>query len=160
MSVWYCCVNGRQYGPMDVEQLRQWARSGTLKPTDLVWTEGMAEWARADAVPGQFQFAPAPPAVVPPALIPHRGATVLIMGILGLVCCFIFGIIGWAMGSSDLRDMNAGRMDPSGRGLTQAGKICGIISVILAIISIVITLIAMACGDGHHYYFHHRAFTF
>lgn len=120
----------------------------------------MAEWARADAVPGQFQFVPTPPAVVPPVSMAHRGATVLVLGILGLVCCFIFGIISWAMGSSDLRDMNAGRMDPSGRGLTQAGRICGIISVILTIVSIVITLIAMACGDGHHYYFHHRAFNF
>jgi hypothetical protein len=39
--------------------------------------------------------------------------------------------------------MDAGAMDPTGRGLTQAGKICGMISVILAIISIVIGLLLL-----------------
>jgi hypothetical protein len=78
---------------------------------------------------------------------PHRGTLILVFGILGLVCCFIFGIIAWVMGNGDLREMDMGRMDPSGRGLTQAGKICGIISVALAILYIVIwTLIGMAGG--------------
>jgi uncharacterized membrane protein len=34
-------------------------------------------------------------------------------------------------------------MDPSGRGMTQAGKICGMISVILAIVGICIWLLIM-----------------
>ncbi len=72
---------------------------------------------------------------------PHRGVMILVFGILGFVCCFIFGIVAWVMGSSDLREMAAGRMDPSGRGLTQAGKICGIISTALQIVGIVIWII-------------------
>ena len=79
---------------------------------------------------------------------PHRGAMVLVLGILGLVCCVICGIIAWVMGNNDLRDMDAGRMDPTGRGLTQAGKICGMISVILAIVGIVIWLLMMVIGIG------------
>jgi hypothetical protein len=67
-------------------------------------------------------------------LRPHRGVAVLVLGILGLVICFICGIIAWVMGNNDLREIDAGRMDPSGRGLTLAGKICGMISVILAIV--------------------------
>ena len=47
------------------------------------------------------------------------------------------------MANGDLREMNAGLMDPSGRGLTQAGKICGMISVILAIVGICIWLLIM-----------------
>lgn len=74
-------------------------------------------------------------------LAPHRGAIVLVLGILGIVVCFICGIIAWVMGNNDLREMDAGRMDPSGRGLTQAGKICGMISVILLIVGIVIWLL-------------------
>jgi len=78
---------------------------------------------------------------------PHRGVLILVFGILGLVCCMIFGIVAWVMGSSDLREMDAGRMDPSGRGLTQAGKICGIISVALAIVGAIIwTLMGIAGG--------------
>ena len=79
---------------------------------------------------------------------PLRGGLVLALGILGIVCCFILGIIAWVMGSSDLKEMAAGRMDPSGQGLTQAGKICGMVSVILQIVGILIWMLFMAIGIG------------
>ena len=75
--------------------------------------------------------------------MPHRGGLILALGILGIVCCFICGIIAWVMGNGDLRQMDAGRMDPSGRGLTQAGKICGMVSVILQIVGFILWLLMM-----------------
>ena len=42
------------------------------------------------------------------------------------------------MGSSDLKEMDAGTMDPAGRGSTNAGKICGIIGCILTVVAIVV----------------------
>lgn len=65
---------------------------------------------------------------------PHRGVLVLVLGILGLVLCVICGVVAWIMASGDLKQMDAGLMDPSGRGLTQAGKICGIIAVVLNVL--------------------------
>jgi len=50
------------------------------------------------------------------------------------------------MGSGDLKEMDTGTMDPSGRGTTQAGKICGIIGTILMIIGFVIVILAMLLG--------------
>jgi uncharacterized membrane protein YidH (DUF202 family) len=79
-------------------------------------------------------------------LRPHRGGVVLALGILGIVVCFICGIIAWVMGNNDLREMNAGTMDPSGRGLTQAGKICGMIGVILVIVWIFIWLLILGAS--------------
>jgi hypothetical protein len=67
---------------------------------------------------------------------PHRGVLILVFGILGLVVCVIFGIVAWVMGNGDMKQMDAGAMDPSGRGLTQAGKICGMIAVILNVLII------------------------
>jgi len=61
----------------------------------------------------------------------HRGAMILTFGILSFFVCPIFGIVAWVMGNSDLKEMQAGRMDPEGEGLTKAGKIIGIISVSL-----------------------------
>jgi len=72
------------------------------------------------------------------ALKPHRGTTILVLGILGIVCCFICGIIAWVMGNNDLKEIDAGIMDPEGRGLTQAGKICGMVSVGLQILGFII----------------------
>jgi len=83
-------------------------------------------------------------------LKPHRSVVVLVLGILGIVVCFICGIIAWVMGNNDLREMAAGTMDPSGRGMTQAGKICGMISVILAIVGMCIWVVIMLVTAGAH----------
>jgi len=66
----------------------------------------------------------------------HRGVMLLIFGILGILCCVIFAILAWVMGSSDLKAMAEGKMYPSGEGLTKAGKILGIIGCAFAILSI------------------------
>ena len=82
-------------------------------------------------------------------LQPHRGVLILVFGILGLVMsCFIFGLVAWIMGNGDLRAMSEGRMDPTGEGLTKAGKICGMISVALSIIGIVIWILVMVLVVG------------
>lgn len=71
------------------------------------------------------------PPAVPSGVQPHRGVMILVLGILGIVLCFICGIVAWVMGNNDLRLMQAGQMDRSGEGLTKAGKICGMIGTIL-----------------------------
>ncbi len=81
-------------------------------------------------------------------LKPHRGGSILALGIIGLVLLFFFGIIpsiiAWVMANRDLREMNAGAMDLSGRGMTQAGKTCGIIGVILSCIILTMFLFLSA----------------
>jgi hypothetical protein len=81
--------------------------------------------------------------------VPHRGATILVLGILSVVCCGIFtGIPAWIMGSGDLRAMAEGRMDRSGEGMTRAGQIIGIVGTILGIISVIWVLAAFAGGGA------------
>jgi hypothetical protein len=72
-------------------------------------------------------------------LEPHRGTLVLVFGILSIcVPCvsLILGPIAWIMGSSDLRAMRLGRMDPSGEGSTKAGYICGIVGTVLHLVGL------------------------
>ena len=57
---------------------------------------------------------------------------ILVFGILGIACCFPFGIAAWILGNADLKKMEAGIIDPAGMGQTKGGKICGIISVVIA----------------------------
>lgn len=90
-------------------------------------------------------------------LRPHRATLVLIFGILGIVTCFAFGIAAWIMGSGDIRAMDQGQMDPSGREMTNAGKILGIIAVclqglgfLIAFAVFVIGIIGAAATAGHH----------
>jgi hypothetical protein len=79
-------------------------------------------------------------------MVPHRGATVLTLGILSLVICGpILGPIAWIMGNQDLTEIRAGRMDPEGEGTTNAGRICGMIGTLLSIVIILVyCLIAFA----------------
>jgi hypothetical protein len=80
---------------------------------------------------------------VPQQMAPHRGTLILVLGIVGIVCCFIGGIVAWVMANTDLREMDAGRMDPDGRGLTLAGKICGIVSIVLFILGLLYGILMM-----------------
>jgi hypothetical protein len=79
---------------------------------------------------------------------PHRGVVILVLGILGLLLCVIAGIVAWVMGNGDLRAMDSGEMDPAGRGLTQAGKILGIVAVVLNALFILIWVVLMIIGVG------------
>ncbi len=77
-------------------------------------------------------------------LPPHRGVVILVLGILSLVsCCFglILGPIAWIMGNNDLQEIRAGRMDREGEGMTNAGRICGIIGTVLGVL-------VLCCGGG------------
>jgi hypothetical protein len=67
---------------------------------------------------------------------PHRGVLILVFGIVGLVMCMPLGIAAWIMGNGELASMDRGELDPSGRGMTQAGKILGIISVVWFVVGL------------------------
>ena len=77
--------------------------------------------------------------------VEHRGALILTLGILSLVLCplQVLGPVAWTMGNNDLAAMRSGRMDPSGEGITQAGRICGIIGTVLLALSCI-----SICGFG------------
>lgn len=71
-----------------------------------------------------------------PAVTPHRGAMILVFGILGIVMCGGFGPVAWILGQNDLVEIRGGRMDPAGERLTEAGRICGIIGTVLCLVEI------------------------
>src|ERR1043166_793320 len=77
---------------------------------------------------------------------PHRGTLILVLGILSLVICQPLGIAAWVMGKGDLKQIDAGAMDPSGRSLTNAGRICGMIGTILFALSVVAVIALFALG--------------
>ena len=74
---------------------------------------------------------------------PHRGTNILVFGILGLLLCQIFGIAAWTMGNNDLREMDAGFMDPAGKDLTNAGRILGMVATGILVLQLVIIIVAV-----------------
>lgn len=75
---------------------------------------------------------------------PHRGATVLTLGLLGL--CFAFcPLAGWIlsggaleMAREDIKAMSDGKMDPSGIDLTRGGRILGHVAAIISSLAAIV----------------------
>ena len=44
---WYYAQQGQRKGPVSEQEIRQLISSSQLQPTDLVWKQGMAQWAKA-----------------------------------------------------------------------------------------------------------------
>jgi membrane protease subunit (stomatin/prohibitin family) len=62
-AAWHIVEDGKAAGPYDVEALRGKASARTLQRDSLVWSEGMAEWAKAgevDALRPLFASLPPP----------------------------------------------------------------------------------------------------
>ncbi|MEX0866077.1 MAG: GYF domain-containing protein [Pirellulales bacterium] len=67
---WFYGKDGKELGPASSDQLRQLAQRGELAADDLVWSEGMSDWAEARRVKlltGLF-----PPEASPPAALHVR----------------------------------------------------------------------------------------
>lgn len=81
--------------------------------------------------------------------MPHRGGVILALGIIALVipaAGVICGPMAWIMGSADLAEIRAGRMDPSGEGMVQAGRVLGIVATIIFLG--LMLLFCLGCGMG------------
>jgi predicted Zn finger-like uncharacterized protein len=69
----------------------------------------------------------------------HRGQLILVLGILSFFFAWpVLGIIAWILGANDLKEMRAGRMDPSGESQTNTGRICGMISTLLGAVGVLL----------------------
>lgn len=60
---WYIARDGKQHGPLSDVEMRTFVSQGHLKPTDLIWRPGFADWRPAPAV---FPFQPQQPATFAP----------------------------------------------------------------------------------------------
>lgn len=143
---------GQTYGPIDRRELDGWVAEGRVSSDCMLSSATNAHWVNADAVypalrePVRRDVA-ASPRNVERYIAGHRGGLILALAIISwAVSCPIFGICAWVMGSADLREIRAGRMDPSGTGLTHAGQIIGMLHAMLTIVAIVVLVFLLVLG--------------
>ena len=84
-----------------------------------------------------------------PLCKPHRGKTILVMGIISLASssCLIGGIGGiitCVCANADLEEMDQGLRNPAGRNKTKAGQILGMISVGVAAVVFIGSIVRTA----------------
>ena len=78
---WFITRNNQRYGPYVWEQLIEYAANGNIAPDDLIWGEGMTEWAIATSIAGLFPtFKPesfeSPPEKNPPVSSWHQDSNI------------------------------------------------------------------------------------
>ena len=112
----------------------------TPLPPENAWQETPTQYqspqAQSHAAEDSNPYA-SPRAGSTTSLVAHRGFLILILGIASIPCCGLIGIPAIIMANEDLRKIDAGIMNPEGRGLTTAGKILGIIGLIVLAIGII-----------------------
>ena len=162
---WYCWIEGQQYGPVDLNEVRGWIEAGRLHPGDNVWSEGMAEWTAAGNIPELFPPAagaaappqaglPAPvmpPLAQPQVSYPGKGLCIasLTLGIASMpcMCCYglgsVMGLVGLILGIVGIRQAKRANA-PYGMGT--AGVIVSSVGVVLGLIIIVCIVVAIAQG--------------
>ncbi len=137
---WHYTINGQPAAaPVTSAQLKQLAASGQLKPTDLVWQDGMLEWAPAGSVRGLFatnkslgDSVVAPPAVttkivekrktiVPPPPRDWNNMHPLLVLALTIVSVGIFGLVyAYKICQAYAAKHSARKIDGAGRALGAA----------------------------------------
>lgn len=72
--------------------------------------------------------------------------TVLILGILSLVLCQFLGPVAWVMGRRARDEIDASQGTIGGRGLVNAGYICGIVATCLLVLGLLFLVFGIVVG--------------
>jgi hypothetical protein len=73
-----------------------------------------------------------------------QATTALVLGILGIICCQVFGVVAWVMANNELEGIRSGRRNPANEGTATAARILGIIGAVLLGIGLVLGALLLA----------------
>ena len=65
-----------------------------------------------------------------------KGITILVLGILSVLCCSPLGIAAFLMGNNALKEIDAAPGRYSNRQLVQIGRILGIVGMVFLVLSL------------------------
>ncbi|HEX9048326.1 MAG TPA: DUF4190 domain-containing protein [Verrucomicrobiae bacterium] len=136
-------ADGQTYGPIGVEQLRQWIAQGRADSRTPVFAEGAAAWTTLGALPEFAADFAAPPQRIG-ALPPVAGAggrtngfatAGLIFGLLAWTCCCCvpFALLGLIFSIIALVQIN-------GQPVPQEGKAFAVVGLVLSGTNLLVSL--------------------
>jgi hypothetical protein len=154
-------ADGKEYGPVGIEQMRQWRAEGRINAQTRVQEAGTAVWKTAADFP-ELGFAPTAgvpgPGSSPPSLPTGQAAgqqnglaiTSLVLGLLSLVCLPVLAAIP-AIICGHLARGRARRLPGlyGGAGFALAGLIMGYVSLVVVLVILPATLLpALSLAKG------------
>jgi len=159
MSKWHCAIDGRKYGPVSAQELRNWLAEGRLKPTDHVWSEGLADWVpyntveelNSGIVPQVGGSYVQGAGQVGPQQDNGLAVAGMVLGIVSLVLiclwpvslpCAIVGLCLSVVGKNKARETN------SGGGMAITGLVLSCVTLALLVILLVTFLMGISVMGG------------
>jgi uncharacterized protein DUF4339/uncharacterized protein DUF4190 len=141
-------ADGKEYGPVTSDQLRQWIAQGRADARTQAAAEGMTEWRPLGSFPEfTFLFSSAAATINAPNLVSVRSTsgfavTGMILGILSLLtacCCYglPFNVLGLVFSIIGLITIRGSPERYDGLGMAIAGLVLSALSILLAILFLV-----------------------
>ena len=132
--------DGRTYGPVSAEKIREWIAQGRADSRTAVIADGAGEWTFLGLLP-EFarELAGTPPVMAPPKLDALPAKTTnsyatagFVCGLISLACCCgcPFNILGLIFSIVALGQINGQVRKQEGWGLALAGLICSAVSLL------------------------------
>lgn len=154
-------ADGREYGPVTADRLREWIAEGRANAQTRVLAEGATQWK---PLIEYLEFAPLLARALPPLAAPgpifiqptprtnSMATASLVMGILsitcGMCCCYglPFNLLGIIFALVALGQINNNPLIEQGRSLAVAGLVLSLLSIVLAAVGLIFGL-ALSTSD-------------
>ena len=152
-------ADGREYGPVSVEQIRQWIAEGRVNAQTLIQAAGSTDWKSPAHFPEFSQVTP-PPIVLSAPRTNSSAVAGLVLGLLGLMggwlCCCgpMFSILGIVFSSVGLSQIKRNPSRETGRGIAMTGLVLSILGLVAA--SALGILLGVLHMRGWHSMYPHR----
>jgi hypothetical protein len=150
--------DGRPYGPVSADQIRQWIAEGRANAQTLAQAEGGVEWKPLGQYP-EFASAAAPPVMPPtpatppaPTFQPRQHVpSYLVPAIFSTICCCLpFGIVAIVFAAQVNTKLQAGDM----RGALEASEKAKIWFWVAVACGLISTLVCLPLLRFHAFRFH------
>ena len=154
-------ADGREYGPVSAEQLRQWVVEGRVTAQTLTQALGSTEWKPIALFP---ELGQALPPTVPPASKTNSMAVAgLLFGLFGLmggwICCGpLFSVLGIVFSSVGLSQIKRNPSRETGRGIAMTGLVLSILGLVATLIFSVLLGVMKMYGRSPMYWHQHWRF--
>ena len=143
MNDWHCLVGGQRYGPVSKEELQSWVLVGRVRPSDLVWTEGMTDWLPV------AQVAELRPATQPGATPPPPGPLPAAQAHSEVYSKKVAaGILGIVLGSLGIHKFYLGYNTAGIIMLLISILTCGVGAPVMSVIGIIEGVVYLTMPDG------------
>jgi uncharacterized membrane protein YjgN (DUF898 family) len=77
---------------------------------------------------------------------PFNATLILVLGILGIVCCGFLAPVSWIMSNNALALINSGQANESDRSTINIARILGIIGTVLVVLGLIFYVVILVFG--------------